>query len=135
MEIRFSGTSVVVAGASRGLGLAMAKGFAQSGASVAICARGKSGLDSALGELEPYGARILGRVCDLADATGAREVSLAKVTLTSGSRSGDERSAAADVDIASPYRTSVRGTPALRPRSSRPAPRGQPAWHEKSLLV
>jgi 3-oxoacyl-[acyl-carrier protein] reductase len=69
MEISFSGKSVVVAGGSRGLGLAMATSFARSGASVAICARGKPGIDSALGELASYGARVLGTVCDLADAT------------------------------------------------------------------
>src|SRR6188472_3815984 len=69
MEIRFSGKSVVVAGASRGLGLAMATRFARSGANVAICARGEPGIDAAVGELESFGTRIFASVCDLADAT------------------------------------------------------------------
>lgn len=69
MKICFSGKSVVVAGASRGLGFAMAEGFARSGANVALCARGKAGIDAAVGELKSHNTRILGRVCDLADAT------------------------------------------------------------------
>ena len=39
MEVRLDGRSAIVTGASKGLGLAMAKEFAASGANVAILAR------------------------------------------------------------------------------------------------
>ncbi|MGH6922306.1 MAG: SDR family NAD(P)-dependent oxidoreductase [Propylenella sp.] len=44
MQLSFADKSVVVAGASRGIGLAMALSFARAGARVAICARGREGL-------------------------------------------------------------------------------------------
>ena len=47
MHISFEGKSVIVTGASRGIGLAMAQQFARVGARVAICARGQAGLDAA----------------------------------------------------------------------------------------
>ncbi len=39
MEVRLDGRSAIITGASKGLGLAMAKEFAASGANVAILAR------------------------------------------------------------------------------------------------
>ena len=43
---------MVVTGASAGVGRAAARRFAQDGASVALLARGRDGLDGALGEVE-----------------------------------------------------------------------------------
>jgi NAD(P)-dependent dehydrogenase (short-subunit alcohol dehydrogenase family) len=47
MEIRLDGRSAIITGASKGLGLAMAKQFAASGANVAILARGAESLEQA----------------------------------------------------------------------------------------
>ncbi|WP_353622440.1 SDR family NAD(P)-dependent oxidoreductase [Aminobacter sp. SS-2016] len=46
-ELNLSGRHVVIAGGSRGLGLHTALAFAEAGASVSICARGKGDLDDA----------------------------------------------------------------------------------------
>jgi len=52
MEISLAGRSAIVTGGSKGVGLAVAKRFAASGADVAIMARGREGLDAALATFE-----------------------------------------------------------------------------------
>ena len=59
---------VLVAGASRGIGLAIAEAFAADGASVSICARGPADLDAAARRLSAHGGRVHHLPCDLADA-------------------------------------------------------------------
>jgi 3-oxoacyl-[acyl-carrier protein] reductase len=60
----FSGRRAVVMGGSRGIGRAIALGFAQAGARVAICARGQASLDATRAEL---GEGAFAASCDLAD--------------------------------------------------------------------
>lgn len=59
------GQVVLITGASRGLGFAMAKEFARLGARVAICARDTHELDWARQELETRGAEVLAVQCDV----------------------------------------------------------------------
>jgi NAD(P)-dependent dehydrogenase (short-subunit alcohol dehydrogenase family) len=61
----FSGKVVLITGGSRGLGLVLARGFANQGAYVAICARDQEDLDHAQRELESRGANVFACVCDL----------------------------------------------------------------------
>jgi len=65
---RFAGKVVVITGASAGVGRATARAFAREGAHVALIARGQSGLDATLRELELGGGRSLAIVADVADA-------------------------------------------------------------------
>jgi 3-oxoacyl-[acyl-carrier protein] reductase len=66
MKIDLTGRRALVAGASRGIGLAIAKSFAAAGADVAICARQAGPLESAAASLEALGHRVSARPCDLA---------------------------------------------------------------------
>ncbi len=59
------GKVVVITGASRGLGLAMAREFAQEGASLVICARDTSELEWAREELARTGGNVLAIQCDV----------------------------------------------------------------------
>ena len=68
MDLGLSGRKAIVTGASRGIGFAIARAFAEQGASVAICARAAGALESARKELEVQGVRVLARSVDVADA-------------------------------------------------------------------
>jgi len=63
-----SAETVVVTGASAGLGRAIAKEFGKRKAQVALLARGKRGLDAAAAEIESLGGKALVLPTDVADA-------------------------------------------------------------------
>jgi 3-oxoacyl-[acyl-carrier protein] reductase len=67
MAFDFNGKRALVAGGSRGIGLAIAHAFAASGADVAICARGAAPLEAARAELASLGHRVHAACCDLSD--------------------------------------------------------------------
>jgi NAD(P)-dependent dehydrogenase (short-subunit alcohol dehydrogenase family) len=56
---------VLITGSSRGLGLALAREFAQQGAQLVICARQREPLEAARQELEAMGSRVLAVPCDI----------------------------------------------------------------------
>jgi NAD(P)-dependent dehydrogenase (short-subunit alcohol dehydrogenase family) len=55
----------IVAGGSRGLGLALARQLVDQGAKVAICARTSADVDAAVAELQASGGDALGILCDV----------------------------------------------------------------------
>lgn len=61
----FAGKTVIITGASRGLGLVMARQLAAEGANLAICARNASELEKAREELTEIGAQVLAVTCDI----------------------------------------------------------------------
>ena len=70
MEVRLDGRSAIITGASMGLGLAMAKEFAASGADVAILARRPEVLEQAKQTVTAtaQGGRVATFVCDVSKA-------------------------------------------------------------------
>ncbi len=64
---------VVVTGASAGIGRASAKAFAEHGAKVALIARGITGLNGALAEIEAAGGNGAVYSCDVADVAALRD--------------------------------------------------------------
>ncbi|QJD98352.1 SDR family NAD(P)-dependent oxidoreductase [Mucilaginibacter robiniae] len=57
MKRKFAGKTVVVTGASAGLGRAIVREFAKQGASLALLARGTDGLNAAVKEVEALGGK------------------------------------------------------------------------------
>jgi 3-oxoacyl-[acyl-carrier protein] reductase len=72
MAFSFVGKRVVVAGGSRGIGRAIALGFAASGADVSICARGAEALEKTRGEIAARGRKAHAAPCDLGDAAAVK---------------------------------------------------------------
>ena len=72
MQIAFPGKNVVVCGDSRGIGRAIAHGFAKAGANVSIAARGAETLKKTEGELKAVGKKTHSGVCDLSDAAAIK---------------------------------------------------------------
>jgi NAD(P)-dependent dehydrogenase (short-subunit alcohol dehydrogenase family) len=67
MNISFENQVALVTGAASGLGLATAKAFAQSGASVALADTNEKAVHSAAEELSAQGHKTLAIKCDVAD--------------------------------------------------------------------
>ena len=72
MEINFNAKRAIVCGGSRGIGRAIALGFAQGGAAVSICARGAETLEATRGEIATLGHTAHAGVCDLGDTEAIR---------------------------------------------------------------
>ena len=63
---------VLITGASRGLGVAMARRFAREGSRLALAARSGSDLEKVKGELEEHGAKALAVPADVSDLESLR---------------------------------------------------------------
>ncbi len=83
MHIDLSDKRVIVTGASRGIGLAIASAFAREGARVAICARNSEAIARAGEVLGDLGAEVIARAVDVTDTT-AVDGFVAEITTTWG---------------------------------------------------
>lgn len=63
-----AGQTVLVTGGSRGIGRAIAEGFATRGARVLICSRSQESVDQAITEMSTAGLNVSGLACDVADS-------------------------------------------------------------------
>ena len=60
-----SGRTVILTGASRGLGVVIARALADAGAALVLAARSREQLDSVAAELTGRGVRLLSVICDV----------------------------------------------------------------------
>lgn len=75
MNVSLDGRVALVTGASKGLGLAMTRAFAEAGGSVAMLARGVEALDSAVASLAEEGlTRVRAYPCDVSQAEAVAAV-------------------------------------------------------------
>lgn len=72
MHIDLSGKTALITGASAGIGLAIARGLAQAGASVTLSARDAQRLNAAVAALQAEGLQAQGIAADLATANGCQ---------------------------------------------------------------
>ena len=74
MDLGFAGSTAVVTGGSKGMGLAIAETLAAEGANVAVMARGRAALDAAEKSLRAAGAPdAVGISVDMADGASIAE--------------------------------------------------------------
>jgi 3-oxoacyl-[acyl-carrier protein] reductase len=123
----FTGRRVLVAGGSRGIGRAVAGAFAQAGASVSICARGRDTLEATRGELAAHGVTAHASVCDLGDpnaivewveaaaaALGGIDVVINNASAFGRGDTEDGWTASLDVDVQAVVRVSRAALPWLQ---------------------
>jgi len=133
MTLPLLGQRVLIAGGSRGIGLAIATTFARAGARLSLCARGADGLQHARQMLEHAGAAVHVQPCDLADPAqikawvDAAAAALGGIDIVVNNASGygngnDDASwqAGFDVDLMAAVRTNRLVLPYLR-QSTQPA--------------
>lgn len=72
MHIDLTGKRVIVTGASRGIGLAIASAFAAEGARVAICARDPAAVAGTGERLARHAQDVLARAVDVTDSPGVK---------------------------------------------------------------
>jgi NAD(P)-dependent dehydrogenase (short-subunit alcohol dehydrogenase family) len=84
-----SGKTILITGGGSGLGLAMAKGFAESGANIAICGRTEEKLQKATKEIEEAGesTKTGYYICDVRDHAAVTEM-ISKIVEDFGSMEG-----------------------------------------------
>ncbi len=70
MHIDLSGKRVIITGASRGIGLAIARAFAAEGARIAICARSAEAIVAIGAELAQHAQGVIARAVDVTDTVG-----------------------------------------------------------------
>jgi gluconate 5-dehydrogenase len=69
-----SGHAAIVTGGSIGLGRQMARGLAEMGANVVLCARKKERCEAAAAELRSLGVKAIALGCDVKDPASVKEV-------------------------------------------------------------
>lgn len=122
---------MVITGASRGIGRAIAFGFANEGSRLAICARGSDALERTAEELRAAGVEVHAQVCDVADAKAldafldSARSGLGRVDVLVNNASGfgfsdDEGgwSAGFEVDLMAAVRATWRVVPWMQSQSS-----------------
>ena len=77
MNLGLNGKHIFIAGASRGIGLGMARAFAAEGAKVAMAARGVEALDAARDALIAEGAKAENLFTVAGDMTASADIAVA----------------------------------------------------------
>ncbi|MCK9868087.1 SDR family oxidoreductase [Nocardiopsis dassonvillei] len=111
MDLGLSSARVLVTGGTRGIGLAIARAFADEGAELALCGRGADGVARAVAQLRDAGAKAEGFTADVsvpdqlssfvdgaAEAMGGLDVVVSNVSAGGGRGKGQwERNFATDL--------------------------------------
>jgi 3-oxoacyl-[acyl-carrier protein] reductase len=133
MDLQLKGKRAILAGASKGIGRAVAEVLAAEGCAIELCARDQSGVEEAVNHLRSQGATATGESVDLASVAAYRDWVIraserlggCDIFVCFGSGGGGPASeerwqAAFELDLLATYRGIDAALPALE-RSSSPA--------------
>ncbi|MBI2994213.1 MAG: SDR family oxidoreductase [Gammaproteobacteria bacterium] len=67
MDLKLKGRKALVTGASRGIGLRIARQFSEEGVDLGICARTRTDVDQTVAELKSKGVNVIGDAVDITD--------------------------------------------------------------------
>lgn len=117
MDLGLKGLKAVLAGASKGIGRATAEILAAEGCDVAICARGKEGVDEAVASLAAKGVKAIGESVDIVDGAaysawvkraaeglGGCDIFISFASAGGGPASEETWKAVFDIDLMSTWR-------------------------------
>ena len=158
MKIDFTGKKAIVCGGSRGIGRAIALGFAACGGDVSICARDPKALEETRAEIAKLGRKAHAASADLADGDAVRGYVRDAVAALGGvdflvnnasafGASDDDKGWGASLAVdmmaivhatqeaypalkqaRAAWSTSPRSPPSIPRRASRPMARSRPRW-------
>lgn len=76
MSDKFSlqGRNAIITGSTRGIGLAIAQGFLEAGATVTICGRKQQGIDEALSQLKEHADKVMGKTAHVGQRESLEEL-------------------------------------------------------------
>ena len=72
MDLGLKGKRIAVTGASKGIGRAIAEGFAKEGANVSVCARNAADVAATVASLKAKGVKAFGQALDVADGAALK---------------------------------------------------------------
>ncbi|NJO31923.1 MAG: SDR family oxidoreductase [Rhodospirillales bacterium] len=126
MDLGLTGLKAVLAGASKGIGLATAEALAKEGCDVAICARGQGDLANAAAKLGAAGVKVFTDSVDLADAAayaawvgqageklGGIDIFICFATASGGPASEEKWKANFELDLMAVWRGAQAALPLL----------------------
>ncbi|RJG03367.1 SDR family NAD(P)-dependent oxidoreductase [Noviherbaspirillum sedimenti] len=131
MDLQLKGKKAILAGATKGIGRAVAEVLAAEGVAIELCARDQAGVENTVQQLRAKGSAVTGESVDMADAAGYREwVARASERLGGcdificfasgggGAPSEERFQAAFELDLLATYRGIEAALPALEKSSS-----------------
>lgn len=126
MDLRLANSQVAITGGSRGIGKAIAVGFAEEGANVSFCARNKNDVEKTLSDLKKFGKKYSGYSVDIQNKRqvekwmheAASESGCIDILILNASALSTSWEAAIDVDLRGTIHTVEAALPYLRKSSS-----------------
>ena len=131
MDLQLKGKRAILAGATKGIGRAVAEVLAAEGCAIQLCARDQAGVDSAVEKLRAGGANVGGESVDLGNAEAyrawvaraAENMGGCDIFICFGSAGGGPASeerfqAAFELDLLATYRGIEAALPALEKSDS-----------------
>jgi 3-oxoacyl-[acyl-carrier protein] reductase len=131
MDLQLKGKRAILAGATKGIGRAVAETLAAEGCAIELCARDQAGVEEAVQKLRGQGATANGESVDMGNATAYREwvaraaerlggcdIFVCFASAGGGAPSEERFQAAFELDLLATYRGIDAALPALEKSSS-----------------